>query len=77
MSESMMQELSLEKKEDLWKIYMNKRFLLPDWGLLEANNDADIDCNGIDEGFRGIWDEMEGVVGGCSIGASKRWICKM
>lgn len=51
--------------------------ILPDWGLFEANNDADMDCNGIDGWFRGVWDEIEGIEDGCSIGASKRWICKM
>ncbi len=50
---------------------------LPDWGLLEANNEADIDCNGMDAEFIGVWDIIEGVEGNCSIGASKRWICKM
>lgn len=51
--------------------------LLPDWGLLEANNDADMDCNGIDEGFRDVWDGIEGTEDGCSAGVSIRWICKM
>lgn len=52
---------------------------LPDCGLLEAKSEADIDCNGKD-GCIGGWDgvgRVGGADGGCSTGASKRWICKM
>ncbi len=49
---------------------------VPDWGLFEANNDADIDFIGIGDGLKDAWGRI-GVVGSCSIGASKRWICKM
>lgn len=51
---------------------MKKRFVLPDWGLLEANNEADMDCNGNDEGFKDDWDATDGTRAGCSAGASKR-----
>jgi hypothetical protein len=73
MLELMMQELNRQK----WNIYTNQRFILPDWGLLEANKDADMDCNGIDGWFRVVWEGTVGVEGVCSIGASNRWICKM
>ena len=77
----MRQELEEREKVE-WYVFMDtfrcafsKR---PDWGLFEAKREAEIECNGMDGGWIGVWGADNGrAAAPCSIGASIRWISNM
>ena len=50
---------------------------LPDWWLFEAKSEAEIDCNGRDVVCIDVCGATAAITGGCSSGASSRWICNM